>query len=57
MVWCCSPDEIVNFEGVVKTKALIRSRVWFPEIDKRVEDAVRSCHKCQLTTAKQSFEP
>lgn len=34
-------------QGVVKTKSLIRSRVWFPGIDNMVERAVASCPLCQ----------
>ena len=43
-------------QGVVKTKALIRARVWFPGIDKRVE-RIAHCHLCQTVATKQTFEP
>lgn len=44
-------------QGVVKTKALIRSRVWFPGIDKMVERAVASCPLCQCSGNKVTYEP
>ena len=33
-------------QGIVKTKALIRSRVWFAGIDAKVEHAVKVCAQC-----------
>jgi transposase InsO family protein len=44
-------------QGIVKTKALIRSRIWFPGIDRLVEDKVQRCQLCQANGTKQSFEP
>ena len=37
-------------QGIVKTKALIREKLWFPGIDKMVEEKVKSCLACQATT-------
>ena len=37
-------------QGISKTKALIRRKVWFPGIDTAVEDAVRHCIPCQVNT-------
>ena len=34
--------------GIVKTKQLIRSHVWFPGIDFEVEKMIKSCPKCQV---------
>ena len=34
-------------QGIVKTKQLIREKVWFPGIDKMVEETVRACIPCQ----------
>ena len=31
-------------QGEVKTKALLRSKVWFPGVDSMVNAAVKSCH-------------
>jgi hypothetical protein len=36
-------------QGIVKTKQLIREKVWFPGIDKMVEEAVRACIPCQAS--------
>jgi hypothetical protein len=44
-------------QGIVKTKSLIRSRVWYPGIDTHVEREVRTCRECQANTDKQRFEP
>ena len=43
--------------GIVKTKALIREKVWFPKIDQMVEEKVKSCLACQATTPKNAKEP
>jgi transposase InsO family protein len=44
-------------QGIVKTKRLIRSRVWYPGIDKQIEMKVRNCQECQLIYAKRQYEP
>uniref|UniRef100_H2ZZ81 Gypsy retrotransposon integrase-like protein 1 n=1 Tax=Latimeria chalumnae TaxID=7897 RepID=H2ZZ81_LATCH len=44
-------------QGVVKTKALIQEKVWFPGIDKMVEEKVQSCHTCQIATPETKREP
>lgn len=33
--------------GIVKTKALVRSYIWWPRIDKDVEALIKSCQSCQ----------
>jgi hypothetical protein len=43
--------------GIVKTKALMREKVWFPLMDKMVETRVRSCLACQIATPVPSKEP
>ena len=35
-----------SHQGIVKTKQLIREKFWFPGIDKKVEQAVKSCIPC-----------
>jgi transposase InsO family protein len=42
---------------MVKTKRLIRSRVWFESIDNAVESKVKKCKECQATTDKPAYEP
>jgi len=33
--------------GMVKMKMLARSYIWWPCIDKEIEDIVKSCRSCQ----------
>ena len=42
-------------QGITKTKAFIRSQVWFPGMDKAVEREVESCIPCQVNT-NRSFK-
>ena len=44
-------------QGIVKTKRLIRSRVWFQGIDDMVEQHVKLCLACQANSDHQSYEP
>ena len=44
-------------QGIVKTKALVRSQLWFPGIDSLVERKVSRCIHCQANMTKQQFEP
>ena len=63
----CKPqsqqDQAVQFahqgyQGVTQTKSLIRDKVWFPGIDKMVDDRVKRCLSCLSTTAtKPNREP
>ena len=40
--------------GIVKTTGLIREKVWFPGIDKLVENKTKSCIACQPLLKKTS---
>ncbi|GFR93008.1 transposon Ty3-G Gag-Pol polyprotein [Elysia marginata] len=45
-----------SHQGIVKTKQLIREKVWFPSIDKMVEEHLKGCVPCQSSvtgTAKR----
>jgi hypothetical protein len=44
-------------QGIVKTKQLLRTKVWFPSIDAMVENTVSQCMPCQTTTVDKSREP
>ena len=44
-------------QGIVKSKAYIRSIMWFPNMDQQVEEAVRLCHPCQVVTNVPIKEP
>lgn len=41
-------------QGISKTKALLREKVWWPSMNSQVESAIQNCHPCQLTTASKS---
>ena len=49
----------VGHQGIVKTKCLIREKVWFPSIDKMVKAKVDSCLPCQAANSSklQRLEP
>ena len=44
-------------QGIVKTKSLLRSRVWFRKMDEMVEKFVKMCCECQANTDRQTYEP
>jgi hypothetical protein len=43
-------------QGIVKTKALLREKVWFPLIDKEVERKISNCIPCQACSKKNNPE-
>lgn len=43
-----------GYQGMIRTKARLREKVWWPKMDKQVEDAIRSCHPCQLVGPNQN---
>ena len=44
-------------QGMVRTQARLREKVWWAQMDKQVEDAIRSCHPCQLVGPRAKPEP
>ena len=36
-------------QGITKTKALMRKKVWWPGINEHITNMVKQCHPCQLT--------
>lgn len=44
-------------QGVVKTKKLLREKVWFPDIDHQAEQMIKNCIPCQACTVDNSREP
>ncbi len=44
-------------QGVVKTKSLLREKVWFPGFDKMVEKKVQSCCACLVSMPESKREP
>ena len=58
----CLQRRVVNLaheghEGVIKTKKLLREKVWFPGIDKLVKECVANCIPCQASTHVKTREP
>ena len=43
--------------GIVKSKQLLRSKVWFPNIDKMMEVRCRNCLPCQAAVVKKQRNP
>ena len=41
-------------QGIVKTKQLIREKVWFSGIDQLVEETLHSCIPCQASNPKHT---
>ena len=44
-------------QGIVKTKARLRTKVWWPGIDRQTEQACKTCHECQLVCQPTPPEP
>lgn len=43
--------------GIVKTKQLLRTKVWFPNIDKITKQFIKSCQICQAITDTHDRDP
>ncbi|XP_060076193.1 uncharacterized protein K02A2.6-like [Ylistrum balloti] len=43
--------------GIVATKQQLRTKVWWPTLDKDVEAYVKSCHGCQVVSSLPRPEP
>ncbi len=46
-----------SHQGVAKTKRLLREKVWFPNIDQKVEVMIMNCIVCQADTPVTHVEP
>ena len=44
-------------QGICKTKSLLRSKVWFPNLDKFFWETVRKCFKCQIAPEVKTRDP
>ena len=54
-------DKVVKLEhkghqGITKTKEYLRTRVWFPGLDKTVEAHIQHCHPCHCVETGTSSE-
>jgi hypothetical protein len=43
--------------GVVGTKQILRTKVWWPNLEKDAEKLCKSCHGCQITSRPNLPEP
>ena len=44
-------------QGIVKTMALLREKVWFKNMQPLMEENIKNCHTCQISTHKPAREP
>ena len=44
-------------QGIVRTKQLFRSTMWFPGMDKLAEKEIAQCMPCQVTVSTHKQEP
>lgn len=44
-------------QGIVKTKYRLHSKVWWPGMDKGIEQLCKVCHGCQVTSRYDPPEP
>ena len=44
-------------QGIVRTKARLRQRVWWPDMDKSAEQFLKACHPCQPVGPRSKPEP
>ncbi len=47
----------IGHQGIVKTKALLRSKVWFSGMTNKVENMIHTYHECQVNQGKPQLEP
>ena len=46
-----------NHRGIEKPKHMLRESVWWPNMNKDVEDLVKTCLFCQAVTPSSQFKP
>ena len=39
-----------SLQGVLKTKQLLREKVWWSRMDTDLEEMIKTCHACQIMT-------
>ena len=47
----------VSHPGIVRMKTLARKYIWWPNIDKQLEELVQNCHACQSNRRKPTSAP
>ena len=43
--------------GMTKTKSLLRSKVWYPTMDRMIENIISACHECAINMSNTHPEP
>jgi hypothetical protein len=44
-------------QGITKTKSLLRKKIWFPGMDKKVEEIIAKCLACELNDTSSYAQP
>jgi hypothetical protein len=44
-------------QGITKTKSLLRTKIWFPGMDKKVEEIIAKCLACELNDTSSYAQP
>lgn len=44
-------------QGMVRTKQMVRGKVWWPGVDRNIEEMVKACLPCQSVSTKYTAEP
>ena len=47
----------VGHQGIEKTKSLLREKIWYPNMDKRVQEMIDKCVACQAVGQGNSPQP
>ncbi|XP_042146045.1 uncharacterized protein K02A2.6-like [Ixodes scapularis] len=47
----------IGHQGISKTKALMKRKVWFPHLDSMVQTTLKNCMACQATVQHQHSDP
>ncbi|XP_040067585.1 uncharacterized protein K02A2.6-like [Ixodes scapularis] len=47
----------IGHQGISKTKALMKRKVWFPHLDSMVQTTLKNCMACQATIQHQHSDP
>ena len=52
-------DRVIQLahQGMTKTKSLLRTKVWFPQMDNKTEQMIKECIPCQATTPQVQRSP
>ena len=47
----------VSHPGIVRMKTLARTYIWWPNVDRELEELVQNCHACQANRQKPRSAP